>query len=79
MLTVLGGLAGFERALIIARTGDGRVRAKAHQPPTAGGYSATRGRRYAGRSRADLWRKPGDDIEVTAAPFRAGKRGRRIG
>jgi DNA invertase Pin-like site-specific DNA recombinase len=29
MLTVLGGLAEFERALIIARTGDGRVRAKA--------------------------------------------------
>src|SRR6476659_7583220 len=28
MLTVLGGLAEFERALIIARTGDGRVRAK---------------------------------------------------
>ena len=29
MLTVLGGLAEFERALIIARTGDGHVRAKA--------------------------------------------------
>jgi DNA invertase Pin-like site-specific DNA recombinase len=29
MLTVLGGLAEFECALIIARTGDGRVRAKA--------------------------------------------------
>jgi DNA invertase Pin-like site-specific DNA recombinase len=29
MLTVLGGLAEFERALIRARTGDGRVRAKA--------------------------------------------------
>jgi DNA invertase Pin-like site-specific DNA recombinase len=29
MLTVLGGLAEFERALIIARTGDGRIRAKA--------------------------------------------------
>ena len=29
MLTVLGGLAEFERALIIARTGDGRARAKA--------------------------------------------------
>ena len=29
MLTVLGGLAEFERALIVARTGDGRVRAKA--------------------------------------------------
>src|SRR5262245_11874738 len=29
MLTVLGGLAEFERELILARTGDGRVRAKA--------------------------------------------------
>lgn len=29
MLTVLGGLAEFERELIIARTGDGRTRAKA--------------------------------------------------
>jgi DNA invertase Pin-like site-specific DNA recombinase len=29
MLTILGGLAEFERELIIARTGDGRARAKA--------------------------------------------------
>jgi DNA invertase Pin-like site-specific DNA recombinase len=29
MLTVLGGLAEFERSLILARTGDGRQRAKA--------------------------------------------------
>jgi DNA invertase Pin-like site-specific DNA recombinase len=29
MLTVLGGLAEFERSLIITRTGEGRVRAKA--------------------------------------------------
>jgi DNA invertase Pin-like site-specific DNA recombinase len=29
MLTVLGGLAEFERELILARTGDGRSRAKA--------------------------------------------------
>ena len=29
MLTVLGGLAEFERELIKARTGDGRQRAKA--------------------------------------------------
>jgi DNA invertase Pin-like site-specific DNA recombinase len=29
MLTVLGGLAEFERELIIARTGEGRIRAKA--------------------------------------------------
>jgi DNA invertase Pin-like site-specific DNA recombinase len=29
MLTVLGGLAEFERELIVARTGEGRLRAKA--------------------------------------------------
>jgi DNA invertase Pin-like site-specific DNA recombinase len=29
MLTVLGGLAEFERELIIARTGEGRTQAKA--------------------------------------------------
>jgi Resolvase, N terminal domain len=31
MLTVLGGLAEFERELILARTGDGRRRAKARK------------------------------------------------
>jgi DNA invertase Pin-like site-specific DNA recombinase len=30
MLTVLGGLAEFERELIRARTGEGRKRAQAH-------------------------------------------------
>jgi DNA invertase Pin-like site-specific DNA recombinase len=29
MLTILGGLAEFERELIVARTGEGRARAKA--------------------------------------------------
>jgi DNA invertase Pin-like site-specific DNA recombinase len=29
MLTVLGGLAEFERSLILARTAEGRTRAKA--------------------------------------------------
>jgi len=32
MLTVLGGLAEFERELIRARTGEGRERAKARRP-----------------------------------------------
>ena len=55
MLTVLGGLAEFERELILARTSDGRSRAKGngvrfgrppsltpHQrAPAAGGYPAT--------------------------------------
>jgi DNA invertase Pin-like site-specific DNA recombinase len=34
MLTVLAGLAEFERELIIARTGEGRTRAKAHGATT---------------------------------------------
>ena len=53
MLMVLGGLAEFERELILARTGDGRARAKArgvrfgrppslNSPPTSGGPPATR-------------------------------------
>jgi DNA invertase Pin-like site-specific DNA recombinase len=55
MLTVLGGLAEFERALIIARTGDGRVRAKARgvrfrRPP------ALSGRRLSSDSRKALRR-----------------------
>ena len=40
--------------------------------------STRRGRRYAGRSRADLRCEPSHDIEVAAAPFRARKRGRRM-
>jgi DNA invertase Pin-like site-specific DNA recombinase len=49
MLTVLGGLAEFERELILARTSDGRTRAKArgvkfgrppspHSAPASGGH-----------------------------------------
>jgi DNA invertase Pin-like site-specific DNA recombinase len=56
MLTVLGGLAEFDRELILARTGDGRKRAKARgvhfgRPPVCasapGGHPAAHGRRYA--------------------------------
>jgi DNA invertase Pin-like site-specific DNA recombinase len=65
MLTVLGGLAEFERALIIARTGEGRVRAKARgvrfgRPPAL--TPATNGRiqRLAeGATQADLARTYG--------------------
>jgi DNA invertase Pin-like site-specific DNA recombinase len=65
MLTVLGGLAEFERELILARTSDGRARAKARgvrfgRSPTAGSAPAAPGRRYAGRSCADLRRVAGD-------------------
>jgi DNA invertase Pin-like site-specific DNA recombinase len=55
MLTVLGGLAEFERDLIWARTGEGRERAKArgedgpqaeaHRSPTGRGDQAARGGR----------------------------------
>jgi len=62
MLTVLGGLAEFERELIRARTGDGRARAKARGvkfgrprkliPPSAPRSARTaRGGRDAGRCR----------------------------
>jgi DNA invertase Pin-like site-specific DNA recombinase len=54
MLTVLGGLAEFERELIRARTGEGRARrgerhqarpqADAHPSPAAGGDQAPQGR-----------------------------------
>jgi DNA invertase Pin-like site-specific DNA recombinase len=58
MLTVLGGLAEFERELILARTSDGRSRAKVRgvrfgrppgfdPPSTPGSHPATRRRRYA--------------------------------
>ena len=65
MLTVLGGLAEFERELIRARTGEGRKRAqergvrfgrprKFDAPSEARGYRAATGRRDAGRYRPIL-------------------------
>ena len=57
MLTILGGLAEFERELILARTGDGRKRAKArgaNRASAPGGHPAAHGRCYASRSRADV-------------------------
>ena len=74
MLTVLGGLAEFERDLIRARTGEGRARAVARgvrdgpQPkltaaPEARGDQAPRhGRRNACRHRPQLQRQRGDDF-----------------
>ena len=64
MLTILGGLAEFERELILARTSDGRTRAKARgvrfgRPPSLK-------RRYAGRSCSDLWRQPSHDIAAAS-------------
>ena len=84
MLTVLGGLAEFERDLIRARTGEGRERAKArgvkmgrpfkltdHQK--ARGDQAPKQRRDACRHRPQLQRQPGDDFETGAMTFPIGK------
>jgi DNA invertase Pin-like site-specific DNA recombinase len=78
MLTVLGGLAEFERELILARTGEGRTRAKArgvrfgwppklYRPSAARGASAACCGRDAGRRGAHLSCGCYDDR--TAAPF----------
>jgi DNA invertase Pin-like site-specific DNA recombinase len=65
MLTVLGGLAEFERELIQTRTGEGRERAKgpwgrpwskaeAITPSAEGGFGSARGRRGPDRYRTDI-------------------------
>src|SRR6185312_5292961 len=69
MLTVLGGLAEFERELIRARTSEGRERAvakgvvmgaqaKIDAPPAPGSHCATGGGRVLGRHRPQLQRQP---------------------
>ena len=81
MLTVLGGLAEFERELILARTSDGRTRAKARgvrfgrppgiDPPSASGsHPATRGWAFTGRRSAQLQRIAGDHFKARTQPFR---------
>jgi DNA invertase Pin-like site-specific DNA recombinase len=74
MLTVLGGLAEFERDLIRKRTAEGRERgegtgreawpqAEAHPAPAAGSTAATRQQEgNAGRHRAQLQRQPQHDF-----------------
>jgi DNA invertase Pin-like site-specific DNA recombinase len=85
MLTVLGGLAEFERELILARTSDGRTRAKARgvrfglDPPSASGsHPATRGWAFTGRRSAQLQRIAGDHFKARTQPFRRRKRRRHI-
>jgi DNA invertase Pin-like site-specific DNA recombinase len=63
MLTVLGGPAEFERSLILARTGEGRARAKARgthmgRPPglNPDQQREARARRDAGEALADIAR-----------------------
>jgi DNA invertase Pin-like site-specific DNA recombinase len=46
MLTVLGGMAEFERELIRARTGEGRARAKASGQSLSRPFKLTPHRRY---------------------------------
>jgi len=76
MLTVLGGLAEFERELIRARTGEGRARrrgerrpagpqADLHPSPEARGNQACEGGQgYAGPNCALLQCEPLDDFEA---------------
>ena len=78
MLTVLGGLAEFERDLIRTRTGEGRERAKArgvkngpaaqaHPAPAARGDQAPRpGRGIARRHWPQLQRQRVDDFPADA-------------
>jgi DNA invertase Pin-like site-specific DNA recombinase len=81
MLTVLGGLAEFERELIRARTGEGRKRAKAAgvhmgRPPklTRHQQSEAIERRDAGETLTDIARSYGVShttiMRLTAAPDR---------
>jgi hypothetical protein len=77
MLTVLGGLAEFERELIPARTGEGRAEgqgprcqarqdAQAHPARAARGPGKARERRGDDRDRPQLQRQPLDDFEAPA-------------
>ena len=79
MITVIGGIAEFERELIRARTGDGIKRAKAagvhmgrpsklskHQQREAPG-AAQAWRGDLGRDRPDLQRQPHDDLATQGA------------
>jgi DNA invertase Pin-like site-specific DNA recombinase len=63
ILTVLAGLAEFERGLILARTGEGRTRAQARgvrfgRPPKLTGHQLTEAlaRRAAGEALTDIGR-----------------------
>ena len=78
MLTVLGGLAEFERSLILARTSDGRTRAKArgvNSPPACGSAPAACCGRNADGYCSVLQRQPCDHWPAAASPL-SGRRGR---
>mgnify|MGYP002140059623 CR=1 FL=1 len=81
LLTVLGGLAEFERELILARTGEGRAgqgtgegagredgpQAEADTPSTQRGPSAHRGRRGDAGHRSVIQRRPHNDLAARTA------------
>jgi DNA invertase Pin-like site-specific DNA recombinase len=68
MLTVLGGLAEFERELIRSRTSEGREReAQTDAPPAPGSHCATGSRRVPGRYRQVIQRQPQHDQQVVGA------------
>src|SRR5262244_1580568 len=63
MLTVLGGLAEFERELIRARTGEGRARAKARGVRLGRRPKLTPHQQWI-RSSKHIWRRPIGAIRV---------------
>ena len=65
MLTVLGGLAEFERTLIMARTGDGRARAKARGVKFGRPPKLSAEQRHEVRER----RRNGETLAAIAASF----------
>jgi hypothetical protein len=80
MLTVLGGLAEFERELIRIRTGEGRAacqggrqepraQAEAHPAPERGGHSPARRGRVTPRDRAGVQCQPEYDFEAHGVTF----------
>ena len=62
ILTVLAGLAEFERELIVERTGEGRERAMKQAPPAPGSNQAAQCRRADQSDRTELQRPPQHDL-----------------
>ena len=77
MLTVLGGLAEFERDLIRARTGEGRARQKMGRPFKLTDHQKREAikRRNKGDTLADIARSynvsPADQVQISARPTAA--------
>jgi DNA invertase Pin-like site-specific DNA recombinase len=70
MLTVLGGLAEFERELIRARTGEGRARSKANGKSLGRPFKMTKHQRQealARREKGELLKEIARSYNVSAA------------